>query len=95
MTGFYYLEPASMPSDMITSKVMAVAAPVTSATEEPQKAKAGVNPVVVGAAGVVVAAAAVGVGVAAKKSSDRKKAAAQAAAGTGEKGSTKDGGDRK
>jgi molybdopterin-containing oxidoreductase family iron-sulfur binding subunit len=75
-TGFYYLEPAGMPSSMVASKVMAGAMFAEAVADEPQRAKStpGINPVVLGGGAVVVAAAAVGVGVAVKKSRDKKKA---------------------
>jgi molybdopterin-containing oxidoreductase family iron-sulfur binding subunit len=98
-TGFYYLEPAGMPSDMIVSKVMSIgtaAAVDTSTSEEPEKAKAGINPVVVGGGAVVAAAAAVGIGVAVKKSNDRKKADdARRADGTRETDNTRKADDTK
>jgi molybdopterin-containing oxidoreductase family iron-sulfur binding subunit len=77
-TGFYYLEPANMPSSMIASKVM-VSAPsgeVNTEVSEPASTKPapGINPAILGGGAVVVAAAAVGVGVAVKKSKDKKKA---------------------
>jgi molybdopterin-containing oxidoreductase family iron-sulfur binding subunit len=98
-TGFYYLEPAAMPSDMIASKVTAITTAVDNpADEKPQKekAKAGVSPVVIGGGAVVAAAAAVGIGVAMKKSSDRKKAGGAARADdTQSTDDTEDGGAQK
>jgi molybdopterin-containing oxidoreductase family iron-sulfur binding subunit len=80
-TGFYYLEPVGMPSDMLASKVMVSSPPVEAVeaetdaeTDEAPKTAAapGISPAVIGGGAVVVAAAAVGVGVAVKRSKDKK-----------------------
>ena len=83
-TGFYYIEPAGMPSNMILSKVAPDLAPVAGSGDNGKtKAAAGINPVVVGvAAGAVVVAAGAGTAVAVSRS--RKKKAAEAAAGAGQ-----------
>ncbi|MDR1421797.1 MAG: hypothetical protein LBI64_02910, partial [Coriobacteriales bacterium] len=72
-SGFYYIQPAGMPTGMISSKVLASAPVAPVEPDVPREAaEPGINPVIIGAGAVIVAAAAVGGGVAYSRS--RKKA---------------------
>ncbi|MDR3053567.1 MAG: 4Fe-4S dicluster domain-containing protein [Coriobacteriales bacterium] len=85
-TGFYYVQPAGMPANMIDSKVLVGAPTLPTDPQEPAaptEQAGGINPVVIGGAAVVVAAAAVGGGVA--YSNKKKKAAAEAGGTSDEK----------
>lgn len=91
-TGFYYIQPAGMPSDMIRNMVMVASQnPITDTTANAEKTSAGISTAAVAGCVAAVAVVGVGAGVGISHLNKRKRIeAAKSGKGTGANGGSKD-----